>query len=267
MDEQNLKESLLALIQNDADIRNALLQLKPETQSPAAPPQTDSMQEEQIHKLEKQVDALCASLREKHRLYTEAQTEIEKLKNTRLEYEKQIDVFAAEMKEMQQRISMYQDAAVKQSFTMERTTEELERYQTQFGTPMQSYTKYWQLSDTIRQQFNGLIDASSAVAFLVTGSEERNIPQIFDHICEEWEKYNASTLEMLNAVFDVLFKVFQVRHPDYRRIETAEGESYDASKHMSTSAGTQSGVISRVIVRGFENQSGSVRKKSLVTVR
>ena len=266
MEEQNLKESLLALIQNDPDIRNALLQIRPPVSIPQSPPLTNPAQEEQIRKLEAQVDELCASLREKHRLYTEAQEEIEKQQHTRTEYERQIDTFAAEMKEMQMRISMYQDAAVKQNFTMERTTQELDRYQTQFGTPMQAFTKFWQLNESIRRQFSGWIDAASAVAFLVTGSDEQNIPQIFNQICMEWAHYTAFELETLNTVFDLLFKVAQIRHPDWCRINTAEGDSFDSSKHTPASSGAMSETVSRVIIRGYENASGTVQK-SLVVLR
>ena len=82
----------------------------------------------------------------------------------------------------------------------------------------------------------------------------------------EWEKYSDDTLQILNNVFDYLFEQFRINHPEYHRIETFEGETFNLEKHDRTSSSPPVGKIKRIIISGYTNQTGSKKMKSYVEI-
>lgn len=129
-----------------------------------------------------------------------------------------------------------------------------------------AFSQFHRLDSDIRNSFQSILNASSPIAFLLSGSDLENIRLYFEKVCMEWEKYSDDTLQILNNVFDYLFEQFRINHPEYHRIETFEGETFNLEKHDRTSSSPPVGKIKRIIISGYTNQTGSKKMKSYVEI-
>lgn len=143
---------------------------------------------------------------------------------------------------------------------------EIDRYQKTYGALEAAFSKFHRLDSNIRNSFQSILNASSPITFLLSGSDLENIRLYFEKVCMEWEKYSDDTLKILNNVFDYLFEQFRINHPEYHRIETFEGETFNLEKHDRTSSSPPVGKIKRIIISGYTNQTGSKKMKSYVEI-
>lgn len=143
---------------------------------------------------------------------------------------------------------------------------EIDRYRETYGALEAAFSKFHRLDSDIRNSFQSILNASSPIAFLLSGSDLENIRLYFEKVCMEWEKYSDDTLQILNNVFDYLFEQFRINHPEYHRIETFEGETFNLEKHDRTSSSPPVGKIKRIIISGYTNQTGSKKMKSYVEI-
>ena len=143
---------------------------------------------------------------------------------------------------------------------------EIDRYRETYGALEDAFSQFHRLDSDIRNSFQSILNASSPIAFLLSGSDLENIRLYFEKVCMEWEKYSDDTLQILNNVFDYLFEQFRINHPEYHRIETFEGETFNLEKHDRTSSSPPVGKIKRIIISGYTNQTGSKKMKSYVEI-
>ena len=143
---------------------------------------------------------------------------------------------------------------------------EIDRYRETYGALEDAFSQFHRLDSNIRNSFQSILNASSPIAFLLSGSDLENIRLYFEKVCMEWEKYSDDTLKILNNVFDYLFEQFRINHPEYHRIETFEGETFNLEKHDRTSSSPPVGKIKRIIISGYTNQTGSKKMKSYVEI-
>lgn len=143
---------------------------------------------------------------------------------------------------------------------------EIDRYQETYGALEAAFSQFHRLDSNIRNSFQSILNASSPITFLLSGSDLENIRLYFEKVCMEWEKYSDDTLQILNDVFDYLFEQFRINHPEYHRIETFESETFNLEKHDRTSSSPPVGKIKRVIISGYTNQTGSKKMKSYVEI-
>lgn len=129
-----------------------------------------------------------------------------------------------------------------------------------------AFSQFHRLDSDIRNSFQSILNASSPITFLLSGSDLENIRLYFEKVCMEWEKYSDDTLQILNNVFDYLFEQFRINHPEYHRIETFESETFNLEKHDRTSSSPPVGKIKRIIISGYTNQTGSKKMKSYVEI-
>lgn len=143
---------------------------------------------------------------------------------------------------------------------------EIDRYRETYGALKDAFSQFHRLDSDIRNSFQSILNASSPITFLLSGSDLENIRLYFEKVCMEWEKYSDDTLKILNNVFDYLFEQFRINHPEYHRIETFEGETFNLEKHDRTSSSPPVGKIKRIIISGYTNQTGSKKMKSYVEI-
>ena len=143
---------------------------------------------------------------------------------------------------------------------------EIDRYRETYGALEDAFSQFHRLDSDIRNSFQSILNASSPIAFLLSGSDLENIRLYFEKVCMEWEKYSDDTLKILNNVFDYLFEQFRINHPEYHRIETFKGETFNLEKHDRTSSSPPVGKIKRIIISGYTNQTGSKKMKSYVEI-
>lgn len=143
---------------------------------------------------------------------------------------------------------------------------EIDRYRETYGALEDAFSQFHRLDSDIRNSFQSILNASSPITFLLSGSDLENIRLYFEKVCMEWEKYSDDTLQILNDVFDYLFEQFRINHPEYHRIETFESETFNLEKHDRTSSSPPVGKIKRIIISGYTNQTGSKKMKSYVEI-
>lgn len=143
---------------------------------------------------------------------------------------------------------------------------EIDRYQETYGALEAAFSQFHRLDSDVQTSFQSILNASSPITFLLSGSDLENIRLYFEKVCIEWEKYSDDTLKILNNVFDYLFEQFRINHPEYHRIETFEGETFNLEKHDRTSSSPPVGKIKRIIISGYTNQTGSKKMKSYVEI-
>lgn len=143
---------------------------------------------------------------------------------------------------------------------------EIDRYRETYGALEDAFSQFHRLGSDIQTSFQSILNASSPITFLLSGSDLENIRLYFEKVCMEWEKYSDDTLKILNNVFDYLFEQFRINHPEYHRIETFEGETFNLEKHDRTSSSPPVGKIKRIIISGYTNQTGSKKMKSYVEI-
>lgn len=143
---------------------------------------------------------------------------------------------------------------------------EIDRYRETYGALEAAFSQFHRLDSNIRNSFQSILNASSPITFLLSGSDLENIRLYFEKVCMEWEKYSDDTLQILNDVFDYLFEQFRINHPEYHRIETFESETFNLEKHDRTSSSPPVGKIKRIIISGYTNQTGSKKMKSYVEI-
>ena len=148
----------------------------------------------------------------------------------------------------------------------DKAKKEIDRYQKTYGALEDAFSQFHRLDSDIQTSFQSILNASSPIAFLLSGSDLENIRLYFEKVCMEWEKYSDDTLQILNDVFDYLFEQFRINHPEYHRIETFEGETFNLEKHDRTSSSPPVGKIKRIIISGYTNQTGSKKMKSYVEI-
>ena len=148
----------------------------------------------------------------------------------------------------------------------DKAKKEIDHYRETYGALEDAFSQFHRLDSDVQTSFQSILNASSPITFLLSGSDLENIRLYFEKVCMEWEKYSDDTLQILNDVFDYLFEQFRINHPEYHRIETFEGETFNLEKHDRTSSSPPVGKIKRIIISGYTNQTGSKKTKSYVEI-
>lgn len=183
------------------------------------------------------------------------QQEVETARTEQIDSDKEIDRLHKEL-----------DASTTLQTNYNKAKTEIDRYRETYGALEDAFSQFHRLDSNIRNSFQSILNASSPIAFLLSGSDLENIRLYFEKVCMEWEKYSDDTLKILNNVFDCLFEQFRINHPEYHRIETFEGETFNLEKHDRTSSSPPVGKIKRIIISGYTNQTGSKKMKSYVEI-
>ena len=183
------------------------------------------------------------------------QQEVETARTEQIDSNKEIDRLHKEL-----------DASTTLQTEYDEAKTEIDRYRETYGALEDAFSQFHRLDSNIRNSFQSILNASSPIAFLLSGSDLENIRLYFEKVCMEWEKYSDDTLQILNDVFDYLFEQFRINHPEYHRIETFESETFNLEKHDRTSSSPPVGKIKRIIISGYTNQTGSKKMKSYVEI-
>ena len=183
------------------------------------------------------------------------QQEVETARTEQIDSDKKIDRLHKEL-----------DASTTLQTEYNEAKTEIDRYQKTYGALEAAFSQFHRLDSNIRNSFQSILNASSPITFLLSGSDLENIRLYFEKVCMEWEKYSDDTLQILNDVFDYLFEQFRINHPEYHRIETFDSETFNLEKHDRTSSSPPVGKIKRIIISGYTNQTGSKKMKSYVEI-
>lgn len=186
---------------------------------------------------------------------SDLQQKLETARTEQIDSDKEIDRLHKEL-----------DASTTLQTEYDEAKTEIDRYQKTYGALEAAFSQFHRLDSNIRNSFQSILNASSPITFLLSGSDLENIRLYFEKVCMEWEKYSDDTLQILNDVFDYLFEQFRINHPEYHRIETFESETFNLEKHDRTSSSPPVGKIKRIIISGYTNQTGSKKMKSYVEI-
>lgn len=243
MDKNELKKFrkiLLYLIEKDASVQNAFLNLVNNADS---------------------IEKMCSVL----------DSDI-KMADIKKEYEKKLDDLQKRFDDKSERVveleNQLKDIKSEVNDSKNKRTEaekERDRYKKKYMSLELAFDKYCSLSNNVLMSFQSIINNSSSLAFLISGTNDDSIRLLFEKISMEWKKYDSQTLHTLNEVFDFLFEHFQINNPEYKRIQTEVGENFDLEKHNRTAESLPVGKITQVIISGYSNKTGK-KIKSFVEV-
>lgn len=186
---------------------------------------------------------------------SDLQQKLETARTEQIDSDKEIDRLHKEL-----------DASTTLQTEYDEAKTEIDRYQETYGALEAAFSQFHRLDSNIRNSFQSILNASSPITFLLSGSDLENIRLYFEKVCMECDKYSDDTLQILNDVFDYLFEQFRINHPEYHRIETFESETFNLEKHDRTSSSPPVGKIKRIIISGYTNQTGSKKMKSYVEI-
>lgn len=258
------KKEILYLIENDKEIREAILRLLfsfKTTEMQSAP--AAMMKEKYEKAFSEKVQALQQEYQKKFQ-EQRGRYEIE-MQDNALALQQERNAHAA-TKEKQRKLEEEKTqllAELEAIQTRCRTAENtLEKYN-QLET---IYRKYCSLSAVVLKAYDFIINRQSSIAFVLSGSNADNIKLFYEKICMEWKKYDDDILNTLNEVFDYLFEMFQVNHPNYSRIKTVVGDEFRLELHTRTADSLPVGKITQVIISGYTNDSGTKKNKSFVKI-
>ena len=105
-------------------------------------------------------------------------------------------------------------------------------------------------------QVGQLLNDSSPLAFAVTGAELEVLIALHELICRTEER---QVRRVLNACFDLLFDLFLLKKPDFRRIVTHEGDAFDPARHALAAGSSPAKRVLEVIICGFTGGGTVVR--------
>lgn len=139
-------------------------------------------------------------------------------------------------------------------------------YKDNFQSLFDIYKKYIELGKEITLSFDAIVNTTSPMLFLLSISNSDNLKLFIERLHMEWKKYNESDLRILNQVFDFAFEQFRLINPEYHRIKTNVGEDLNIDKHIRTADSLPVGKITKVIIEGYTNETGTKKVKSYVEV-
>lgn len=139
-------------------------------------------------------------------------------------------------------------------------------YEDNFQSLYEIYKNYTELGNKIMSSFDAIVNTSSPISFLLSLSNSDNLKLFIEKLQMEWEKYDESDLNVLNQVFNFVFKQFRLINPEYHRIEANIGDEFNIDKHIRTANSLPVGKITKVIIDGYTNKTGTKKVKSYVEV-
>ena len=115
---------------------------------------------------------------------------------------------------------------------------------------------YQSLPAPAQEEVGQHLNDSSPLAFAVTGAELGALTALYEIICRTNDR---PVRRVLNDCFDLLFDLFLLKSPDFRRIVTHEGEVFDPEHHALAAGSSPSKRVLEVIVSGFTGSGMVVR--------
>lgn len=149
---------------------------------------------------------------------------------------------------------------------LEKLRSSLQEFENKYYDLDKTYSSFLSLDNNIINMFDSIIDFSTPISFLVSGTDLSNLNLMYEKICMQWKLFDEETLDILRNAFDFLFENYSSVNPDYMRIETAVDDIFDHNIHERTANSPPVGKISQVILAGYTNKLGTKIIKSFVVV-
>ena len=118
------------------------------------------------------------------------------------------------------------------------------------------YGDYQALPASVREEVGQFLNDSSPLAFAVTGAELEVLTALYKVVCHAQERQVRRTL---NACFDLLFDLFLLKNPGFRRIVTHEGDVFDPERHALAAGSIPAKRVLEVVISGFTGGGMIVR--------
>lgn len=291
----DIKDYFLDLIQNNPEVRSAIIsvvkQADDSSEKLTAPQPKIDRNKKELKDKQSEIDELesrCSKLKKQNkdlkdnieilskeykRISEEFSRERDRLEQQKLRFEHEERISKSKILNLQDELtkrkqdySEVQDKLIEIHQRYSEVQNKLTVFEQRYSELDQIYSRFCSLDEDILRSYNPIINNSSPLSFLVTGAEKDHIYLFYDKICMEGQRYKPDVLRTLNKVFDFLFEQFCISNPEYRRIDTQNGEVFDAEKHTRTSDSPPVGKIKRVIISGYTNESGTKKYKSFVEI-
>ena len=147
--------------------------------------------------------------------------------------------------------------------------EALKLLKKQFETPIKYFELYRGLSYSVKSGLANVINDKNVIEFIISCSSEENLSFIWEYIKDISNNIESRDFEVLNAIFDYFFDVFNKSFPEarYKRDDVEIGEDFDDDIYDRYSGSSTSGEITKVVLKGYQSMNtGKIIHKSLVKV-
>lgn len=138
-----------------------------------------------------------------------------------------------------------------------------------FESPIKYFELYRELSDSVKDGLENVINSENEMAFIVSCSNEENLSSIWEYIKELSSDRKNKEFEVLTLIFDYFFEIFNESLPEvkYKRDNVEIGDDFDDDDYDRCSGSATSGTITKIILRGYKlKNTGKIVHKSLVKV-
>ncbi len=277
---REIRNYLLELLWHDKEIQDKIVDLVRSDMG-----QTGGISQEELNDLRNELEWAQEENQELNNKINELNTELKKAQQKNEEYVeiiqnlkddiqgvsddlKNLEQINKELRKDRDEWKKQFEEAVDKAETLSEEKDKLKKdltyYKENFSPLTENYRLFNQLDDSVSASFGSIINNSSPTAFLLSGTDYETIRLYFEKVSMEWKKYDDSTLEALNSIFDFFFEQFRLNNPEFRRIGAEEGQDFSLDMHTRTSDSKPVGKIRRVIIDGYEN--GNKKIKSLVEI-
>ena len=258
------KQILLYLLK-DPEIKTAISGML------CASDEQTQISEEEYHKLQNRVEKARNLLLRCGEKCITAREERDTARRELAECQKDLKIYIEKVETVQKECDAVRQELTECLAEFDDCTEQLEIVQkecremrTCYQNAENVYQVFGKLPQEIREAYSNLLCSTSPMTLVCSAAERNLLSLLYERITMEWNKYSDDALVALNLLFDALFTLYSEWHPEYQRIITQNGEAFDQNLHSRTSDSKPRGVITQVIIQGYQTDNSC--KKSFVKV-
>ncbi|OON95603.1 MAG: hypothetical protein ATN36_07940 [Epulopiscium sp. Nele67-Bin005] len=198
-------------------------------------------------------------------------TDMRKLNHEKLQLQSEKEQLIANLNDQKNQVE--EISQKEQKLIAERDTYKLEVghiqhklaiYHQKYAIPEEVYNMYTRLPPVILQGLSSIFKGQdTVVGFLLCGAGDyRRLEMFWDYIEHSISLY-PHELNKLNTIFDYLFDLNRINHPQFKRLEVGIGTPFDAEYHIRT--GRATGIVKEVVLRGIVNTTtNKITRKTVV---
>ena len=265
---EKLKNELLDLLNDDSDIRRAIIGIIESCKSCANGEASADIAPGKMHELENKNNRLQdenTRLLHKQKLLEE---ELQDVKNVKQKIEEKLNETAKHEQELKRQVQEKEkslDELQKICSSLKREKADIDKVILPFQN---AYKVFCSLSPKVKEQLNGIFPNDNLWDFIFCGTREDNLTSLWD-FCANTLKNGGDNLTELEQLFDFFLSCNhrQYATPKFKRLSLNCGEEFDENSAQRDRTSRPIGQITTVLFQGIAYAANDkVVRKSIVHV-
>lgn len=265
------KEKLLTLINEDEDIRDAILNILNEDK-PIIKIEKEKEEIEMLKAVIKRLKTYFSNEEAKTESLNQDVSKLQKVKDELETLNKELkskkDKLTSINNDLQNNVEkLHSDNKTIQNSNT-KLNKTIEFYRDNFEEELTAYELFSSLSTDTKVSLSGIFKDSTLKGFLSCGVQDKNISSFWEYIKTELQEDKNSDIKNLIQIYDFLFQKYMRAFPMYEVQKTLTGDEFEALSHINhSSSKAVSGTITKVLLKGYINtKTSKIMKKSVVRV-